>query len=175
MAYGPRRVSSRTAGRLCVTFRRLEEPVLRLLGQFVQFHHFPNPYGSKYLLKRCLGWVWRVQVPFEEVLGSLENSIYSPEKERCLRTSSVLLLRQSSPVSGAERLWSWRFLDSTRKKLHPEFEISTATHNPDTTCLGLPVRTAEWHRRETVVGQSELAVDTSCQGHGCVSQNRPSP
>ena len=25
----------------------------------------------KYLLRRCLGWVWRVQVPSKKVLGSL--------------------------------------------------------------------------------------------------------
>ena len=24
------------------------------------------PYGTKYLLTRCLGWVWRVQIPAEE-------------------------------------------------------------------------------------------------------------
>ena len=29
------------------------------------------PYGSKYLLRRCLGWLWRLQVPSEKVLGSL--------------------------------------------------------------------------------------------------------
>ena len=30
-----------------------------------------KPKRSKYPLRRPLGWVWRVQVPFEEVLGSL--------------------------------------------------------------------------------------------------------
>ena len=35
----------------------------------IQKQHIPS--GSKYLLRRCLGWVWRVQTPSEEVLGAL--------------------------------------------------------------------------------------------------------
>ena len=33
------------------------------------------PKGSKYLLRRCLGWVQRVQIPSEEVIGALKVSI----------------------------------------------------------------------------------------------------
>ena len=29
--------------------------------------------GLKYLLRRCLGWVWRFQIPSEEVLGGVGN------------------------------------------------------------------------------------------------------
>ena len=32
-----------------------------------------KPWRSKYLLRRCLGWVWRVQLHSEEVLGSLRK------------------------------------------------------------------------------------------------------
>ena len=35
-----------------------------------------EPYGSKYLLRRCLGWVWRVQTPSEDVLGALGEGIW---------------------------------------------------------------------------------------------------
>ena len=29
--------------------------------------------GSKYLLRKCLEWVWRVQIPSEDVFGVLEK------------------------------------------------------------------------------------------------------
>ena len=34
----------------------------------------PRP-PSTYLLRRCLGWVWRVQIPSEEVLGGVGSII----------------------------------------------------------------------------------------------------